>query len=82
MNFDLMNRPVVSVPWTTPPILMQYLTSGGDWRAAVYGAGALVVSGMIYYPFFKMLEKQRLEIAEMEEAASENNQKIIEEGTT
>jgi len=37
---------------------------------------------MIYYPFFKMLEKQRLEIAEMEEAASENNQKIIEEGTT
>ena len=82
MQFNFDPYYLSTVPWTTPPILMQYLTSGGDWRAAVYGAGALVVSGMIYYPFFKMLEKQRLEIAEMEEAASENNQKIIEEGTT
>src|SRR5699024_8774548 len=61
MHFDLIGRPVVSVPWTTPPILMQYLTSGGDWRAALYGCFALLLSGCIYYPFFKMLERQRLE---------------------
>jgi PTS system, lactose/cellobiose family IIC component len=72
MYFNLMGRPVVTVPWTTPPILLQYLTAGGDWRAAVYGVGALVLTGIIYYPFFKMLEKQRLNeeivIAEAEEA--------------
>lgn len=70
MNFNLIGKPVVAVPWTTPPILMQYLTSGGDWRAAVYGVISLAISGMIYYPFFKMLEKQRLEIAQAEEASA------------
>lgn len=63
MHFELIGRPVVAVPWTTPPILMQYLTSGGDWRAALYGVGAIVLTGCIYYPFFKMLEKERLEAA-------------------
>ena len=73
MYFDVIGRPVVAVPWTTPPILMQYLTSGGDWRAAVYGVFALLVSGAIYYPFFKMLEKQRLDITIQETAENEEN---------
>ena len=75
MYFDVIGRPVVAVPWTTPPILMQYLTSGGDWRAAVYGVFALLVSGVIYYPFFKMLEKQRLDITIQEAAKNEENLK-------
>ena len=71
MHFDLIGRPVATVPWTTPPILMQYLTSGGDWRAALYGVFALGLTGAVYYPFFKMLEKERLELAAGEEEKSE-----------
>lgn len=70
MYFDLIGRPVVMVPWTMPPILMQYLASGGDWRCAVYGAAALVITGLIYYPFFKLFEKQREEEETLERDAS------------
>ena len=31
-------KPFVNVPWTTPPIVGHYLVTGGDWRAAVWGA--------------------------------------------
>ncbi|WP_368251329.1 PTS sugar transporter subunit IIC [Enterococcus sp. 2201sp1_2201st1_B8_2201SCRN_220225] len=79
MHFNLIGRPVATVPWTTPPILMQYLTAGGDWRAAVYGVFALVLTGAIYYPFFKMLEKQRLEIAELEEKSELTAVEVVSE---
>ena len=35
-------RPFVNVPWTTPPILGHYLVTGGDWRAAVWGAVSIL----------------------------------------
>ncbi|HJO92400.1 MAG TPA: PTS transporter subunit EIIC [Victivallales bacterium] len=60
MFYHVIGRPVVMVPWTTPPIISQYLVTGGDWRAAVWGAVALVFCILIYYPFAKLSEKQRL----------------------
>ena len=36
--------------------------TGGDWRAAIWGVISLFVAGTIYYPFFKIMEKQRLEL--------------------
>ena len=38
MAWGLIRRPFINVPWTTPPILGHYLVTGGDWRAAVWGA--------------------------------------------
>ena len=38
MSWGLIQKPFVAVPWTTPPIIGQYLVSGGDWRAAAWGA--------------------------------------------
>ncbi len=61
MAANIIGRPVVTVPWTMPPIISHYLLTGGDWRAAVWGAIEIVISVVIYYPFFKVLEKQRLE---------------------
>jgi PTS system cellobiose-specific IIC component len=48
------------VPWTTPPIIGHYLVSGGDWRAAVWGALSIVIAMVIYFPFAKTAERQRL----------------------
>jgi len=53
-------RPLVNVPWTTPPILGHYLITGGDWRAAVWGAVSIVLAMLVYYPFAKAAERQRL----------------------
>jgi len=60
MYFNLIHRPYVAVPWTTPPIIGQYLVTGGDWRAAVWGAISIFIAMFIYYPFAKAAQRQRL----------------------
>lgn len=60
MSWDIIHRPFVNVPWTTPPIIGHYLVTGGDWRAAVWGAISIVIAMAIYYPFAKAAERQRL----------------------
>jgi PTS system cellobiose-specific IIC component len=48
------------VPWTTPPIIGHYLVTGGDWRAAVWGALSIAIAMVVYFPFAKAAERQRL----------------------
>ncbi len=60
MRWDLIHKPFVNVPWTTPPIIGHYLVSGGDWRAAVWGAVSILIAMAVYYPFAKAAERQRL----------------------
>ena len=54
------------MPWTTPPIIGHYLVTGGDWRAAVWGALSIVIAMVVYFPFARAAERQRRRI----EAAS------------
>jgi len=64
MSMNLIGRPVVNVPWTTPPIVGHYLVSGGDWRAAVWGVVSIGLAMMVYYPFARAAERQRLRAAQ------------------
>jgi PTS system cellobiose-specific IIC component len=52
-------RPLVNVPWTTPPVLGHYLMTGGDWRAAAWGCASLAIAMVVYYPFARMAERER-----------------------
>ena len=61
MYWEMIQRPFVPVPWTTPPIIGHYLVSGGDWKAAVWGVVSIFIAIAIYYPFAKILERQRLQ---------------------
>jgi cellobiose PTS system EIIC component len=63
MDWGLINKPYVNVPWTTPPIIGHYLVSGGDWRAAAWGAASILIAMAVYYPFAKAAERQRLRAA-------------------
>ena len=63
MDWHIINKPFVNVPWTTPPIIGHYLVSGGDWRAAVWGLLSIGIAMLIYFPFAKAAERQRLKIA-------------------
>ena len=63
MHWHLINKPFVNVPWTTPPIIGHYLVSGGDWRAAVWGGVSIIIAMLIYLPFAKAAERQRLKNA-------------------
>jgi PTS system cellobiose-specific IIC component len=60
MHWGVIQKPFVNVPWTTPPIIGHYLVSGGDWKAAIWGATSIVMAMMVYYPFAKAAERQRL----------------------
>jgi len=61
MEWGLISRPFVNVPWTTPPVIGHYLVTGGDWRAAVWGVASIGLAMMVYYPFAKVAERQRLQ---------------------
>lgn len=60
MDWNVIHKPFVNVPWTTPPIIGHYLVTGGDWKAVVWGAISIVIAMLIYYPFAKVAERQRL----------------------
>ena len=60
MSWGVIHKPFVNVPWTTPPIIGHYLVSGGDWKAAVWGAVSILIAMAIYFPFAKAAERQRL----------------------
>jgi len=60
MAWGVIHKPFVNVPWTTPPIIGHYLVTGGDWKAAVWGVASIVIAMLVYYPFAKAAERQRL----------------------
>jgi PTS system cellobiose-specific IIC component len=70
MSWGILQKPFVNVPWTTPPIIGHYLVTGGDWKAAVWGALSILLAMFVYYPFAKTAERQRLK-AEAAGAAHE-----------
>jgi PTS system cellobiose-specific IIC component len=60
MQWGMIQEPFVNVPWTTPPIVGHYLVTGGDWRAAVWGVMSIAVAMLVYLPFARAAERQRL----------------------
>ncbi len=63
MDWQLIQKPFVNVPWTTPPIIGHYLVTGGDWRAAVWGVVSIGIAMAVYYPFARIAERRRLTAA-------------------
>ena len=69
ISWDVIHKPFVNVPWTTPPIIGHYLVTGGDWRAALWGVISIVIAMLVYYPFAraaspKLDERRRAPSAE------------------
>ncbi|MED4751643.1 PTS cellobiose transporter subunit IIC [Brevibacillus choshinensis] len=59
----------VAVPWTTPLIISGYLATGGKISGSVLQVVNFVISLLIYYPFFRLWDKQKL----AEEQAESNS---------
>ena len=58
ISWDVIHKPFVNVPWTTPPIIGHYLVTGGDWRAAAWGAISVVIAMLVYFPFARAAERR------------------------
>ncbi len=64
------------VPWTAPAPIGGAWALGWDFRAAILVVLLACVSAIIYYPFFKVYEKQLLaqEAEEAQRAEEEREQ--------
>lgn len=60
MSTGLVSRVVASAPWTLPGPIGAFLATGSDWRALVLNVVLIVLSILIYYPFFAMYDKSLL----------------------
>jgi cellobiose PTS system EIIC component len=74
MQWSLIHKPFVNVPWTTPPIVGHYLVSGGDWRAAVWGAVSIVIAMVVYFPFARAAERMARRERHEDRQAHEQNE--------
>lgn len=53
----LIDKCVVQIPWTTPPVLSAFLSTNGDWKAAIFHVCLIILGVAIYIPFLKMSER-------------------------
>jgi PTS system cellobiose-specific IIC component len=61
MKWGWVARPSgVAVPWTTPILFSGYLATGGKISAVILQLVNFVISFIIYYPFLKAWDKQKL----------------------
>lgn len=60
MTSGIIAMPTVSmVPWTTPPIIIGFLMTGGAWSTTIWALLIVVISVVVYYPFFRIADKQQ-----------------------
>lgn len=74
MEFNIIGRTVVATSCQVPPILYAWFATNGDIRATIWYCIEIVLSILMYLPFFKAFEKKRIkeeelgEFADLEEA--------------
>jgi PTS system cellobiose-specific IIC component len=69
MKYGIVPKPNgITVPWTMPAPIGGWMMTG-SWRGAALQIVVLIVSGLIYYPFIKVLDHKYL----LEESKSEIN---------
>ncbi len=60
MSTGFVARPSgIAVPWTMPPIIGGYLAAGNKFSGAILQIVNFFVAFAIYYPFFRMWDKQK-----------------------
>ncbi|MGL4910738.1 MAG: PTS cellobiose transporter subunit IIC [Cetobacterium sp.] len=65
----------INVPWTLPAPIYGFLVTGGHTSGAVIGTLVVLISCVIYYPFFKIYDAQKVK----EEWSAEQEQKILKQ---
>ncbi len=71
MKVGLVGYPVAAPPGFLPPGVGAFLTTY-DWRSVVLVFVSLILMALIYYPFFKMMEKDELKREAQSEGDKQN----------
>ncbi|EFH89109.1 PTS system, lactose/cellobiose family IIC subunit [Ktedonobacter racemifer DSM 44963] len=73
-SLGLVHVPIVMQPFTVPVGISGFIATGGDWRGSVLQGVNLVISALIYYPFFKSWERI---LVEREEQATQKEAEAV-----
>jgi cellobiose PTS system EIIC component len=60
-SLGLVDRVIMTAPWTLPGPIGAFIATGGDWRAIILNLALILLSIIVYYPFFKVYDKKQLE---------------------
>ncbi|AOM41416.1 PTS sugar transporter subunit IIC [Xenorhabdus hominickii] len=60
LHLDLVQKMIAIAPWTTPAPIGALISAAWDYRAFVLVGVLMVIDLLIWYPFFKVYEKQLL----------------------
>nr|WP_318382505.1 PTS transporter subunit EIIC [uncultured Enterobacter sp.] len=71
MYFDIIGRPVLQIPWTMPPVFAAFFVTGGNIPAVLWSVCTIVISALVYLPFFKIAERRQLDKERADQAAEE-----------
>ncbi|MGL4676899.1 MAG: PTS sugar transporter subunit IIC [Brevinema sp.] len=80
MAIGFLDKPFFDPPYL--PLFFEGYLTNFDWKTPLVQVVQIVLSFGIYYPFFKILEKQELELEQVKEVStviSEEDQKILDE---
>ncbi|AUJ60682.1 PTS cellobiose transporter subunit IIC [Bacillus velezensis] len=82
MSTGLVAKPAgIAVPWTMPPIFSGYLATGGKISGAVMQAINITTAFIVYYPFFRMWDSQKLkeenELEQSQAPAVQGDEKAV-----
>ncbi len=82
MSTGLVAKPAgIAVPWTMPPIFSGYLATGGKISGAVMQAINIITAFIVYYPFFRMWDSQKLkeenELEQSQAPAVQGDEKAV-----
>lgn len=80
MKYDFIAKPFFDPPYL--PLFCEGFLTGFDWKIPIVQIIQLILSFILYYPFFKILEKEELETEariEKEKLFSKEDQEILDE---
>ena len=69
-ELGLVNRVVASVPWTLPGPIGAFLATNGDIRALILNVLLIILSVLVYLPFFNKYDADLKKQEESPEAAA------------
>jgi PTS system, lactose/cellobiose family IIC component len=74
-SIGLAGAAMITVPWTTPPLINAYLSTGGNIGTVITQLVCIAVSVLIYLPFVKVMNKE-VEVGETPVKTTNNEVKV------
>lgn len=78
MKWDIVKIPFTVIPWTTPPVIAGFLAAGFSISTALLGIFSILLSIVVFYPFFKIYDAQ-LAASENEVEKEESLESLLSE---